>query len=274
MASAIKHKRQVVLKQYESAHSNEAHDRLVEPIEFTSNMIDIWAYDVDKAEPRMFKVARIHTVEETDTPWEFASQHNVPRPDVFRMTGTLNEKIALQLNTRAAEMLGAAHQRPQRFSVMTTFPQLHVQKETSLDWNHRASINRALLQTRNSETGSVCFSCPELTALDLVQYEQHIGGLSRAATVIEELSEQTDWKGAAENGLFAQTTIATIQRLGYILEEVLLNQEQADALFTELHLLSPKLNRFPLFSRKSAEGSEVNKRWNILINTEIEIDEL
>lgn len=174
----------------------------------------------------------------------------------------------------AAEMLGAAHQRPQRFSVMTTFPQLHVQKESSLDWNYRASINRELLQIRNSETGTVCFSCPELTALDLVQYEQHIGGLSRAATVIEELSEQTDWKGAAENGLFAQTTIATIQRLGYILEEVLQNQEQADALFTELHLLSPKLNRFPLSSRKSAEGSEVNKRWNILINTEIEIDEL
>ncbi|MBR0301283.1 MAG: hypothetical protein IJQ93_13340 [Bacteroidales bacterium] len=58
------------------------------------------------------------------------------------------------------------------------------------------------------------------------------------------------------------------------MEEVLQNQEQADALFTELRLLSPKLNRFPLSSRKSAEGSEVNKRWNILINTEIEIDEL
>ena len=105
LASAIKHKRQVVLKQYESAHSNEAHDRLVEPIEFTANIIDIWAYDVDQAEPRMFKVARIHAVEETDTPWEFTSQHNVPKPDVFRMTGPLNEMIALQLNTRAKSLL-------------------------------------------------------------------------------------------------------------------------------------------------------------------------
>ena len=68
-------------------------------------MIDIWAYDVDKAEPRMFKVSRIHAVEETDTPWEFASQNNVPRPDVFRMTGPLNEMIALQLNTRAKSLL-------------------------------------------------------------------------------------------------------------------------------------------------------------------------
>lgn len=105
LASAIKHKRQVILKRYESAHSNETHDRLVEPIEFTANMIDIWAYDVDKAEPRMFKVARIHAVEETDIPWEFAHRHNVPKPDVFRMTGELDEKIALQLNTRAKSLL-------------------------------------------------------------------------------------------------------------------------------------------------------------------------
>ena len=102
---AIKHKKQVVLKQYESAHSNDAKDRLVEPIEFTANMIDIWAYDVDKAELRMFKVARIHAVEETDIPWEFTHQHNVPKPDVFRMTGELDEKIALQLNTRAKSLL-------------------------------------------------------------------------------------------------------------------------------------------------------------------------
>ncbi len=174
----------------------------------------------------------------------------------------------------AAEMLGAAHQRPQRFSVMTTFPQLHIQKQTSLDWNYRASINRAFLQIRNSETGTVCFSGPELTALDLVQYEQHIGGLSRAATIIEELSELTTWKGAAENGLIAQTTLATVQRLGYILENILQNQDQAEALYAELRLSSTKLNRFPLSSRKSAEDSAVNKRWNILINTDIEIDEL
>lgn len=105
LADAIKHKKQVVLKQYESAHSNDAKDRLVEPIEFTANMIDIWAYDIENAEPRMFKVTRIHSVEETDTPWEFQSKHKVPKPDVFRMTGKLNEPLALQLNTRAKSLL-------------------------------------------------------------------------------------------------------------------------------------------------------------------------
>lgn len=105
LAAAIKHRKQVILVQYESAHSNEAKDRLVEPIEFTANMIDIWAYDVDKGENRMFKVMRIHSVEETDTDWAFKSKHKVLKPDVFRMTGPLNVPIILQLNTRAKSLL-------------------------------------------------------------------------------------------------------------------------------------------------------------------------
>ncbi len=102
---AIKDKKQVVLKGYESAHSDEMHDRLVEPIEFTANMIDIWAYDIDKDENRVFKVSRIHEVEVTDTDWAFKAKHKALKPDVFRMTGKLNEKIALQLDTRAKSLL-------------------------------------------------------------------------------------------------------------------------------------------------------------------------
>ena len=53
----------------------------------------------------MFKVTRIHSVEETDTPWEFQAKHKVSKPDVFRMTGRISEKIVLQLNTRAKSLL-------------------------------------------------------------------------------------------------------------------------------------------------------------------------
>ena len=105
LADAIKRKKQVVLKHYESAHSDEAKDRRVEPIEFTTNMIDIWAYDVENADNRMFKVARIQEVEVTDDDWAFKSMHKVQRPDLFRMTGSLNEIIFLQLDTRAKSLL-------------------------------------------------------------------------------------------------------------------------------------------------------------------------
>lgn len=105
LVEAIKRKKQVVLRQYESAHSDVAKDRLVEPIEFTANMIDIWAYDVDNGDNRVFKVARIHEVEVTDTDWAYKTKHKVLKPDVFRMTGPKSEKIALQLNTRAKSLL-------------------------------------------------------------------------------------------------------------------------------------------------------------------------
>ena len=105
LAEAIKSRKQVVLKGYESAHSDETRDRLVEPIEFTANLIDVWAWDVEKGENRMYKVMRIHSVEVTDTDWQHSSEHRVVRPDVFRMTGDINEPITLQLDTRAKNLL-------------------------------------------------------------------------------------------------------------------------------------------------------------------------
>ena len=105
LADGVKRKKQCVLKGYASAHSNEVRDRLVEPIEFTANMIDIWAYDVENADNRVFKIQRIQSVEVTDTDWAFKSKHKAIKPDVFRMVGNLNEKIVLQLDTRAKSLL-------------------------------------------------------------------------------------------------------------------------------------------------------------------------
>ena len=105
LAEGIKKKKQCVLKGYASAHSNDVRDRLVEPIEFTANMIDIWAFDVDNEDNRVFKVARIQEVEVLDAEWAFAGEHKALKPDVFRMTGNLKEKIVLQLDTRAKSLL-------------------------------------------------------------------------------------------------------------------------------------------------------------------------
>ena len=105
LTDAIKRKKKVILRRYASAHSDETKDRLVEPIEFTPNMIEVWAYDINKEENRLFKVMRIHEVEVTDEDWSFKSKHKVQCPDLFRMTGTMNETISLQLNTRAKSLL-------------------------------------------------------------------------------------------------------------------------------------------------------------------------
>lgn len=174
----------------------------------------------------------------------------------------------------AAELLGAAHQRPQKFSVMTVYPKSRVSatKNNLLSWAYRKDVPEDFLLTKNSETSKVRYSNPELTALDLVQYEQYVGGLSRSATVLAELAEFTDFSKAGA-ALFDYTTVPTIQRLGYILERIFDEPEQADILHRGLLAYGKRLNYMPLSSRHPA-GGERDKRWRIVINTEIEPDEI
>lgn len=112
-----------------------------------------------------------------------------------------------------------------------------------------------------------------MTAIDLVQYEQYIGGLSRAATILEELSENMNFNGASKT-LFNYTSIATIQRLGYILDEILEQKEIADELYAELLLYVKRFRYISLSTHKSDENAEKNTRWKVNINTIIETDEI
>jgi hypothetical protein len=175
----------------------------------------------------------------------------------------------------AAELFGAAHQRSQRFSVMTVYPSANVSraKNNILDWVYKKDIPEKFLQTKNSETGIVRFSNPELTAIDLVQYEKHVGGLSRAATVLEELTAQTDFSKMS-NDLFDYTSVATIQRLGFILENILEQNQQADILYEQLRNYGKRLNYIPLSTRSASKNIEKDTRWKIYINTTIETDDL
>ena len=57
----------------------------------------------------------------------------------------------------AASLLGASHQRPQKFSVTTVFPKSSVStaKNSLLVWSYRKEIPTDFLLTKNSETGII-----------------------------------------------------------------------------------------------------------------------
>lgn len=175
----------------------------------------------------------------------------------------------------AAEVLGAAHQRSQKFSVTTVFPKASVSlsKNRLLSWSYRKEVPTDFLLAKNSETGIVRYSNAELTALDLVQYEQYVGGLSRVATILEELSEQTDFSDASQS-LFNYTTLASIQRLGYILEETLRQPEAAGTLYSELRKYSRRFRYVPLSTRHADNDTKRNCRWKVNVNVDIELDEI
>ena len=132
---------------------------------------------------------------------------------------------------------------------MSVFPKSSVSqsKNNALVWVYRKEIPTDFLLSKNSETGVIYYSNAELTALDIVQYEQYIGGLSRAAT---------------------------IQRLGYILDEILNAEEIADTLYMELTSYVKRFKYIPLTINKPKDCAERNNRWKIFVNTIIETDEI
>lgn len=174
----------------------------------------------------------------------------------------------------AAELLGCAHQRPQQFYVTTIQPYATTSKNknATLYWVYRKDIPERFLLTKNSETGTIRYSNAELTAVDIVQYSSHIGGLSRAATLLSELTEITNFENKIED-LLQFTTTATLQRLGYLLDEILEESEQAGVIYKQLIALNKRMVYVPL-SNQAEENGEKNRKWKIDINTEIEVDDV
>lgn len=174
----------------------------------------------------------------------------------------------------AAAFYGAAHQQPQEYFVFTTFPVLRPTKKKNIKINYicKNKITEEFLEKRKTETGYVNISSPELTAADLVQYEKKIGGLSRTATVLNELEEVIQIDKINEDFL-KQVSVSTIQRLGYLFENVLGNHSISDHIFYESQKLKLNFFRIPLKTQGSKKGFRTNERWKIIINTEIEMDE-
>ncbi|MCI1733412.1 MAG: type IV toxin-antitoxin system AbiEi family antitoxin [Bacteroidales bacterium] len=183
----------------------------------------------------------------------------------------------------AAEIFGAAHQKPQKYFVTTIFPKTNVSKSKNkmLVWNFRNRIKSELLVSRNSETGEVLYSNAELTSVDIVQYAKKIGGLSRAATILSELSEAVNY-GKNFEELFHTTTTPTIQRLGFILDDILHSTSQAALLYKGLtrcsksfkYVLLDKKKRYDSQRCDDCHSNDINERWKIIINTKIEIDDI
>lgn len=105
LGNAMREKRTVILHDYESPNSGTIRDRHVEPFRFTTNYIDVIAYDRESGENKIFKVSRIRTVEMSDS-WECEKQHRIGSFDVFRMhTFDVQTPVTLRLSLRAKNLL-------------------------------------------------------------------------------------------------------------------------------------------------------------------------
>lgn len=101
LAEAIRNKRQVVLKNYHSAHSNEIRDRLVEPIHFGDNYFSVMALDTQDQVCKQFKLDRIGEVVELGGGFVYENLHKKTTTDIFHFGGDTQRWISLKLSMRA-----------------------------------------------------------------------------------------------------------------------------------------------------------------------------
>ncbi len=171
----------------------------------------------------------------------------------------------------AAALHGAAHQQPQEFYVITNKPANRAISKNDIKINFmiKSEISIIGISDKKTDTGYVKVSTPELTAIDLIQYANRIGGFNRVATILHELAEEID-DSKFEKILKTNISMAILQRLGYIFEHVLELKDLSNTVYKNINKI--KFRKIPLDPSKARKGYSSINRWKIIENTVLESD--
>jgi predicted transcriptional regulator of viral defense system len=170
----------------------------------------------------------------------------------------------------AAQYYGAAHQRPQVFQVMTDTGRRPILcGKVRIEFITNKKIAGFPVQRFNTKQGFLNVSTPEVTALDLVTYQDKAAGIDNVFNVLIELSDKIDPKKLIALSDQKQE-ITWLQRLGYLFELA-----DKPGLSTEIEnfLVSRRLQRRALSpSGKVDKNTSFNEKWKLWINETIEAE--
>ncbi len=123
------------------------------------------------------------------------------------------------------------------------------------------------VQSFNTPRGMIRVSTVEATAVDLVGYLHHVGGLDNAATIIAELAEQID----PERLVAAARTVPVpwAQRLGFLLE---LAGAGDKAVALKHHVREIARDITPLVPAMPRGGAARDAGWKLDVNATVEIE--
>lgn len=169
----------------------------------------------------------------------------------------------------AAVYHGGTHQQPQEFYVSTLYPNIkNIQsKGIKINFVLKQKFIQGGIEKRKTDTGYMNISNQELTALDLVQHCNKIGGLNRAASLLDEITENINsekLKSIAE----ATDNVSSLQRLGYIFDKILQKHKLSEVIKDVIS--NKRTYNILLSSQHAKKHNEINKEWKVIINTEIE----
>lgn len=168
----------------------------------------------------------------------------------------------------AAQYHGAAHHRPQEFQVFLAKNRRPIQcGNVRVAFMARKRITDVPVQSFNTPRGTILVSTPEATAIDLVGYQHHAGGLDQVATILSELAEKIDPEKLAA---VAQTApIPWAQRLGYLLEQIDAGKK-ASAL--KAYVQERARLAAALMPTLPHADSWRDDNWNLYVNADVEAE--
>jgi predicted transcriptional regulator of viral defense system len=169
----------------------------------------------------------------------------------------------------AAALHGAAHQQPTTFFVMSEFPSPRNISNNKLKikfFSKQNFIEYGIIQ-KKTPSGRINVSSPELTAFDLLDNIKQFG-INRIATILMELYEVMLPTKLSKIAKLIDNK-ANIQRLGFILENIVGEEKLSNALFKII--AKANFTKVALSPLKKKTG-ELNNKWKIVINEEIETD--
>jgi hypothetical protein len=179
---------------------------------------------------------------------------------------------------KAAELHGATHQAVMEFQVVTDkrMPKLRAGRSIiSFFFRKDMKLVADAIVDRNTDTGRMRMSSPELTAFDLLRYSHAVGTIDSVATALSDLGAKIQPERLAK--LAPAVERATTQRLGFLLD-YLEFYDQAKA----LHVHLAQFRTLPWVELEPKRGSnaalsspplERNTRWHVIVRHPPEIDE-
>ena len=202
-------------------------------------------------------------------PPEYRSRGCLPAEQFIpQLMGLIGEPYYLALLS-AAQRYGAAHQRPQVDKVIVRKNRPSIEcGQVRVEFVARRDLRRMPVREFNTPRGTARYSTPELTALELLGYPNHAGGVSNALAVLRDLVDEMEAEGLVEAARLSP--VSWSQRLGYLLERI----EEID-LARALHpFVSARAKSFtPLRRAASRSGAERSGVWKVIVNVNIEPDE-
>ncbi|KYK50144.1 hypothetical protein A1D31_39350 [Bradyrhizobium liaoningense] len=178
---------------------------------------------------------------------------------------------------KAAELHGATHHAVMEFQVVTDKQLPRIRAGRSWITFHFRKDLKAIqdgIVERQTDTGTMKVSSPELTALDLLRYVHVAGGVDAVATVLADLGGMVE--GEKLSAMAGHFDRAYGQRLGYLLDR-LGHGERAQGLHDYLSARGA-LPWVALEPPKRGESTtpppiERNERWRVSVQRHPEIDE-